>query len=54
MNAIWAKRLIAGTQRWDDVPLARREAVQEILNQKVESEELTQDEYNEILGIEEA
>lgn len=35
MNEIWANRLIAGTQTWDKVPEARKEAVRAILEKRL-------------------
>ena len=53
MNKIWANRLIAGTQAWNSVPASRKQAVMTILLDYVQEEKITQERYNEILGINE-
>lgn len=53
MNEIWANRLIAGTKAWEDMPVARRAAVKEILAARVNdtgSNSITADRYKEITG----
>lgn len=52
MNKIWADRLIAGTRTWDEVPASRKPAVQAILLDYVEKGKLTQERYEEIVGVE--
>ena len=51
MNRIWANRLEAGTQIWANCPPSRHDAVQAILLEDVENNIITQEKYNEILGI---
>ena len=53
MNQIWANRLIAGTQNWLDCPVSRKNAVMIILLNEVKKGNITQERYNEILGIKE-
>ena len=53
MNKIWANRLIAGTQVWADCPASRKQAVMVILLDYVQEGKITQERYNEILGINE-
>lgn len=50
MNAIWANRLIAGTKKWDEMPASRRKAVKAILAERVESNDITAELYQEITG----
>lgn len=50
MNVIWANRLIAGTKVWAEVPSSRRSGVEAELRRRVESGELTQARYEEIVG----
>ena len=52
MNEIWAKRLIAGTQSWEDMPASRKESVMALLKQKVQDGEITGEQYKEITGEE--
>lgn len=49
MDKIWANRLIAGTQAWEDVPLKRRQAVIEELAARVLAGEITQERMDEII-----
>ena len=53
MNRIWANRLEAGTQLWANVPMSRKSAVMAILLEDVQEGKISQERYNEILGIEE-
>jgi hypothetical protein len=53
MNKIWANRLIAGTQVWANVPASRKNAVMAILLDYVQEGKITQERYNDILGINE-
>ncbi len=48
MNEIWANRLIAGTKTWDQVPMNRRDGVTNVLIDRVESGEITQERFDEI------
>lgn len=48
MSEIWANRLIAGTKKWEDVPPSRKDAVNGILLVRMESGEITQEQYDEI------
>lgn len=50
MNNIWANRLIAGTQVWDDVPTSRKNGVKAVLLDRVEKGLITADKYAEITG----
>lgn len=50
MNTIWANRLIAGTQVWENLPASRRKAVKAILAERVESNDITAELYQEITG----
>lgn len=50
MAKIWANRLIAGTQVWDDVPANRKIAVLAELASRVENGEITAEKYTEITG----
>lgn len=50
MNEIWANRLIAGTKTWDEVPNSRKNAVKNVLRGRVESGEITAEQYEEITG----
>ena len=52
MNEIWAKRLIAGTQSWDDMPASRKEPVAALLKQKASDGEITGEQYKKITGQE--
>ena len=52
MARIWANRLEAGTQKWKDCPIERREAVKETMKQDVETGRggMTEARYAEITG----
>lgn len=50
MNEIWANRLIAGTKTWAEMPASRQKAVKAILCNRVESNEITADQYKAITG----
>lgn len=50
MNEIWANRLVAGTKTWAEVPASRRSAVKAVLASHVKSEDITADQYMEIIG----
>ena len=50
MDRIWANRLIAGTQAWEDVPMKRRQGVTEELAARVLAGEITQECMDEIVG----
>lgn len=52
MNKIWADRLIAGTKTWDEVPASRKPAVNDILLEYVAKGKITQQKYEEIVGVE--
>lgn len=52
MNEIWANRLIAGTKTWAQVPASRKKAVKAVLAQRVESGEITAEQYKQITGEE--
>lgn len=53
MAKIWADRLVAGTKKWKQVPASRKAAVKEILLEMVEEGTLTEEHYQEIVGVEE-
>lgn len=50
MNEIWANRLIAGTKTWAEMPASRRTAVTEILQERVNKGEITQEDMDRIIG----
>lgn len=50
MARVWANRLEAGTKLWAEVPEARRNAVDAMLRQDVESGRITAERYREITG----
>ena len=50
MNIIWANRLIAGTKTWAEMPTSRRAGVKKVLAERVESGEITADDYKNITG----
>ena len=50
MNIIWANRLIAGTKTWAEMPASRRAGVKRELAKRVESGEITADDYKNITG----
>jgi hypothetical protein len=52
MNKIWADRLVAGTKKWKDVPKSRKEAVKEILLEMVAEGTLSEEYYQQIVGVE--
>ena len=52
MAKIWANRLIGGTKTWEQVPASRRESVLEELRNRVESGEITAEQFGEICGEE--
>lgn len=50
MNEIWANRLIAGTKTWSEVPASRKNAVKNVLRGRVESGEISAEQYASIVG----
>lgn len=50
MNEIWARRLIAGTKTWGEMPAYRRAYVKPLLAKRVEDGKLTTERYGEITG----
>lgn len=50
MSVIWANRLIAGTKTWAEMPASRRAGVKRELAARVESGEITADDYKNITG----
>lgn len=50
MNRIWANRLIAGTKLWEEVPDIRKDGVKAELSLRVENNEITADQYEQITG----
>ena len=47
---IWANRLIAGTKTWAQVPASRKNGVKNELKNRVASEEISVEQYEEIVG----
>ena len=52
MNEIWANRLIAGDKKWVNVPASRKSGVKAVLKSRVESGEITAEQYKAITGEE--
>lgn len=52
MNEIWANRLIAGTKTWAQVPSSRKNGVKAVLLERVNSGEITAEQYEAIVGVE--
>lgn len=52
MDKIWANRLIAGTKTWDEMPKSRQNGVKNILKERVETGEITAEQYQTITGEE--
>lgn len=50
MNEIWANRLIAGDKKWANVPVARKNAVKDVLKERVSHGEITAEQYQGITG----
>lgn len=50
MNEIWARRLVAGTKTWGEMPATRRNPVKLLLAQRVADGELTAEQYKAITG----
>lgn len=50
MAKIWHKRILAGTQSYDDCPLKYKGEVKELLIQDVELGIITPEQYEEITG----
>jgi hypothetical protein len=51
MAKIWADRLVAGTKTWAQVPESRKPAVNEVLLEMVAEGTLTEEHYQEIVGV---
>lgn len=49
MNEIWANRLIAGDKTWANVPTSRKAGVKKVLQERVESGEITEEQYKAIV-----
>lgn len=47
---IWANRLIAGTKTWIQVPASRKNGVKNELKNRVESGEISAEQYEKIVG----
>ena len=45
-----ANRLIAGTKTWEEVPASRKNGVKNVLKRRVESGEISPEQYEEIVG----
>ena len=54
MARIWANRLEAGTQKWENCPKHRHEAVKAVMRQDIETGRggMTAERYREITGEE--
>ncbi len=52
MNEIWANRLAAGTKAWAEVPKSRRNAVKAVLESRLESGAITEEQFNAIFAEE--
>lgn len=52
MDKIWANRLIAGTQAWNDMPASRKTGVKATLAERVKNGEISSEQYQEITGEE--
>ena len=50
MNKIWAKQLVLGVKVWSDVPASRRAAVKGLLQGMIENGDITEEQYNSIVG----
>lgn len=50
MARIWANRLEAGTQKWENCPESRYESVKKILQEDVKDNIITAERYQEICG----
>lgn len=50
MNQIWANRLIAGTQTWENLPVQRQTVVKKLLLAAVSEGLISTDRYTEITG----
>lgn len=50
MDKIWANRLVGGTKSWAEVPASRKAGVKAELAKRVESEAITAEQYEEIIG----
>ena len=48
MDKIWVDRLIAGSKKFGEVPESRKEKVKEILNNLLNNEKITKEEYDDI------
>ena len=51
MEKIYANRLLAGAIAWDRVPNSRKPAVKEELLYRLDEGKITQQQYNDALGI---
>ena len=49
MNEIWANRLIAGDKTWANVPTSRKAVVKKALLARVETGEITEEQYKSIV-----
>jgi len=47
---IWANRLIAGTQKWDDVPEDRKVLIKQELQNRVNNNIITEETMNNIIN----
>lgn len=50
MNKIWAKQLVLGAKTWNEVPTIRKSAIKIILQEMIENEEITEEQYVNIVG----
>ena len=50
MDKIWVDRLIAGSKKFGEVPESRKERVKELLTNMLNNEEVTKEEYDNIIN----
>lgn len=50
MNKIWAKQLVLGDKLWSNVPAFRKPVIKVLLQEMVDSGEITEEQYNSIIG----
>lgn len=50
MDKIWVDRLIAGTKTFKEVPESRKNKVKELLDNLLNNEEITKEEYDNIIN----
>lgn len=50
MDKIWVDRLIAGAKTFSEVPESRKRKVKELLDNLLNNEEITKEEYDNIIN----